>query len=67
MSIHAPKPKKGTTPEGIQWAYRLVGREASGEQLPMVSRQSWREVLGYAPDADAKAVREALRKELVAA
>lgn len=67
MSIHAPKPKKGTTPEGLQWAYLLVGREASGEQLPMVSRQAWREVLGYAPDVDAKAVREALRKQPAAA
>lgn len=67
MSIHPPKPKKGTTPEGIQWAYRLVAREAAGEHLPMVSRQAWREVLGYAPDADAKAVREALRKQPAAA
>lgn len=67
MSIGAPNLKKGTTPEGIQWAYRLVEREAAGEHLPMVSRQAWREVLGYAPDADAKAVREALRKQPVAA
>lgn len=67
MNILAPKPKKGATPEGIQWAYRLVSREASGEHLPMVSRQAWREVLGYAHDVDARAVLEALLKQPAAA
>lgn len=60
-------PLPGTTPAGTKWAYALIEREASGEQLPEISRQSWREVLGYASDADAKAVREALRKQPAAA
>lgn len=63
MSLHPPKPKKGTTPEGIQWAYRLMEREARGDVLPMVSRNAWREVLGYSPDADAKAALEAHRAQ----
>lgn len=62
-----PKPLPGTTPDGIRWAYRLMEREAAGEAIPDISRASWREVLGYAHDADAKAVREALRKQPAAA
>lgn len=65
--LGAGVPLPGTTEAGTKWAVRLMEREASGEGLPAISRSSWREVLGYAPDADAKAVREALRKQPAAA
>lgn len=49
------KPLDGTTAKGRQWAYKLMEREASGETLDNVSASSWREVLGFAADANAKA------------
>ena len=45
-----------------QWAVNLVKREASGEQLEIVSTEAWREVLGYGKDADAKTVLAEIRK-----
>ena len=37
-----------------QWAVNLIKREASGDHLEVVSKESWREVLGYPKDYDAK-------------
>lgn len=45
-----------------RWATALVKREASGEQLPQLSKESWREVLNYGKDADAKTVRDEISK-----
>lgn len=56
-------PLPGTTQAGTQWAVTLMEREARGDVLPSISRTSWREVLGYAPDADAKAALEAHRAQ----
>ena len=61
MSLNPPVLRPGMTKEGARWAYRLMEREASGELLHPISRTSWREVLGYAHDADAKAALEARR------
>lgn len=47
-------PLPGTTPEGTKWAYALLAREASGEQIEVVSAEAWRNVLGFAQNADAK-------------
>lgn len=58
-----PKPKKGMTEEGSRWAFRLMEREARGDVLPSISRSAWREVLGYSPDADAKAALDAHRSQ----
>ena len=44
-----------------QWAVDLMRREAGGESLPMVSTESWREVLGYPKDMSAKKALEALK------
>ncbi len=38
------------------WTLELVKREASGERLPMISEQAWREVLGFDKDIAAKEV-----------
>ena len=43
-----------------QWAVDLVKREAAGEMLPQISKESWREVLGYPRDIDAKKVLEGM-------
>lgn len=43
----------GTTPAGTKWAVSLMEREARGDVLHSISRSAWREVLGYAADADA--------------
>lgn len=67
MSNLTPNPLQGTTKEGTRWAFALIEREASGEQIPYISRSAWREVLGYAPDVDANEVRDALRKQRAAA
>jgi hypothetical protein len=45
-----------------QWAVNLVNREASGEQIPEISKQSWREVLNYESSADANDVADTIRK-----
>jgi hypothetical protein len=45
-----------------QWAVNLVKREASGESMPIVSTEAWREVLGYGKDANAKTVLAEIRK-----
>jgi hypothetical protein len=55
MTIKPPKPLSGMTENGARWAYRLMEREAYGEQLPLVSKDAWREVLGYAKNVDARA------------
>lgn len=47
-------PKPGTTPDGIRWAHALLAREAGGEMLDVVACEAWREVLGFAPNEDAK-------------
>jgi len=44
----------GTTKAGTQWAYRLMEREAAGEQVDSLAVISWREALGYPADMDAK-------------
>lgn len=67
MKLHPPKLLPGMTEQGARWAYRLMEREANGEQLPSISRSSWREVLGYSPDIDAKAALEAHRAQQRAA
>lgn len=61
MKLHPPKLLPGMTEQGARWAYRLMEREANGEQLPSISRSSWSEVLGYAASVDAKAAFEAHR------
>lgn len=44
----------GTTKAGTKWAYALMEREANGEALVHIAAKSWREVLGYPSDIDAK-------------
>lgn len=36
------------------WAVSLIEREASGESLPVVSRQAWRELFEFNNDMSAK-------------
>lgn len=43
----------GTTKASTKWAVRLMEREAAGEALHHIAETSWREVLGYAKDAEA--------------
>lgn len=50
-----------------QWAVDLMKREAGGEQLPVVSAESWREVLGYPADTNAKQALESVKKQKEAA
>lgn len=45
-----------------QWAVDMIKREAGGEQLPIVSMESWREVLCYPKDQDAKLALESVKK-----
>ena len=58
---------KGYTFNGVlithykRWAVALMKREASGEQIPYISREAWREVLGFSKDYSAKAGVEKLR------
>ena len=58
---------KGYTFNGVlithykQWAVELMKREANNEQIPVVSMEAWREVLGFAKDYSAKAGVEKLR------
>lgn len=54
-------PKPGTTPDGIRWAYALLAREAGDEMLDVVSCEAWREVLGFAPNEDARTALAAVR------
>lgn len=51
----------GTTKAGTKWAYALMEREANGESLVHIAAQSWREVLGYPADIDAKKALEAVK------
>lgn len=44
------------------WAYRLMKREASGEQINIIAAQFWREALGYPKDTTAKQAMEAVNK-----
>ena len=37
------------------WAVNLLKREAAGEQIEVIAAESWREVLGYPADYEAKA------------
>jgi len=46
-----------------QWAVDLMRREAGGEQIPMVSMESWREVLGYPKDMSAKKALESVKTQ----
>lgn len=41
-----------------KWAVNLMLREARGEQLPHISKESWREVLGFDTDQSAKKAAE---------
>jgi hypothetical protein len=36
------------------WAVNLMKREAAGEQIEVIAAESWREVLGYPKDHQAK-------------
>lgn len=53
----------GTTKSGTKWAYALMEREANGESLVHIAAQSWREVLGYPADMDAKKALEATKAQ----
>lgn len=57
----------GTTAAGTAWAYRLMQREAAGEQVDCVAAQFWREALGFSNDTTAKQALEAVNKAQVAA
>lgn len=50
-----------------QWAVSLMKREAGGEQLSIVSTESWREVLGYQKDVNAKQALEGMKLQKEAA
>lgn len=54
-------PLPGTTKDGTKWAVRLMEREANGEALVHIAAKSWREVLGYPSDMDAKKALEAVK------
>lgn len=56
----------GTTKAGTKWAYALMEREANGEALVHIAAQSWREVLGYPSDMDAKQALEAVKQRAAA-
>lgn len=57
----------GTTEPGIQWAYRLLEREASGDTLENVARASYREVLGMDSASDAKEIWNSIKSQRNAA
>ena len=44
-----------------QWAVNLMKREADGESLPQISKESWREVLGFDKTVSAGVVADKLR------
>jgi hypothetical protein len=50
-----------------QWAVNLMHREAGVEMLESISKEAWREVLGYPKDQDAKQALEAVKKQQEAA
>ena len=52
----------GTTKAGTKWAYALMEREANGETIVPIAAQSWREVLGYPMDIDAKKALETAKQ-----
>lgn len=56
----------GTTKSGTKWAYALMEREANGEALVHIAAQSWREVLGYPADMDARKALEAVKAKVAA-
>lgn len=56
----------GTTKAGTKWAFALMEREANGESITHVAAQSWREVLGYPEDMDAKNALEAAKQKAAA-
>lgn len=62
MKLHPPKLLPGMTEEGARWAYRLMERDARGDAMQAISRSSWREVLGYAADVNAKDALKAYRE-----
>lgn len=43
-----------------KWAVNLMQREASGEQLPSISMETWRLVFGFPTDIDAKTANASL-------
>lgn len=45
-----------------QWAVNIVNREASGEQIPEVSKKAWRDVLNYESTVNAKDVASKIRQ-----
>ena len=53
--------KPGMTTDGAAWAFRLMAREVGGEQIESISAESWREVLGYQKDANAKQALEGMK------
>lgn len=48
------------------WAYRLMEREASGEQINVIAAQFWREALGLPADMDAKKALQAVKERVAA-
>ena len=56
----------GTTKAGTKWAYALMEREANGESLVHHAARSWREVLGYPADMDAKKALEGVKAKVAA-
>lgn len=56
-------PLPGTTKEGTKWAVRLMEREARGDQVDEITRQFWREDLGYPADRDANKALEASKQK----
>ncbi len=46
--------EQGDAKAGTKWAVDLMEREAGGETLDVVSADAWRDVLGFAPDVEAK-------------
>ena len=60
-------PLPGMTHSGSRWAFNLIKREASGEQLNDISKMAWREVFQLPKDADAKAALKACQVQEAAA
>ena len=56
----------GTTKAWTKWAYALMEREANGELLVHHAARSWREVLGYPEDMDAKHALEGVKAKVAA-
>ena len=53
----------GSIEPNTRWAVRLMEREAGGESINPIAAQSWREVLGYPRDWDAKTALEDSQKD----